>query len=311
MRYTLDEIESFLTVMELGTVTAAAARMNLSKSVISKRVSDLETALGAALFKRNAGRITPTDAAQRLAERMRPALSELTAAAESAAWGMDGSTALRGTLAIAAPMSFGTLYLGPIVARFAAQHPELELRLDYDDRARDLSREGFDVGIRIGHMRDTALKARKLCEDVLIACASPAYLVQHGTPQDIAGLRDHQVIGYSHLSTAQMWQFEIARKTVSPDVKSRISVNNGEAMRDLAIEGLGLAMLPGFITNPAIAAGALVPVLPDLKTRIMPVVAVWPPVSPMPAKLRGFIDHLSVELAGAGPWQTDRMEAMT
>lgn len=311
MRYTLDEIETFLTVMELGTVTSAAARMNLSKSVISKRVTDLEAALGAALFKRNAGRITPTEAAQRLAERLRPALTELSAAAESAAWGMDGTTALRGTLSIAAPMSFGTLYLSPIVARFAAQHPELELRLDYDDRARDLSREGFDVGIRIGHMRDAALKARKLCEDVLVACASPGYLARYGAPQDIPGLRDHQVIGYSHMSITQMWQFDIARKVISPDVKSRISVNNGEAMRDLAIEGLGLAMLPGFIANPALASGALVPVLPDLKTRVMPVVAVWPPVSPMPAKLRAFIDHLSVELASAGPWQTARAGAKT
>jgi hypothetical protein len=117
MRYTLDEIETFLAVMELGSVTAASARLNLSKSVVSKRIADLERALGAALFLRSAGRIAPTEAAQGLAERLRPALSELRAAAEGAAWGMDGPVPLRGRLAIAAPMSFGTLHLGPILAR--------------------------------------------------------------------------------------------------------------------------------------------------------------------------------------------------
>ena len=157
MRYSLDDIETFLTVMELGTVTSAAARLNLSKSVISKRISDFEATVGAALFRRNAGRITPTEAGLRLAERLRPALGELVAASESVAWGMDGATPLRGTLAIAAPMSFGTMYLSPVLARFAAAHPGLEMRIDYDDRARDLSREGFDLGIRIGDARDGAL----------------------------------------------------------------------------------------------------------------------------------------------------------
>ncbi|MDO5642915.1 MAG: LysR family transcriptional regulator, partial [Paracoccus sp. (in: a-proteobacteria)] len=148
MRYRLDEIETFLTVMDLGTVTAAATRLNLSKSVVSKRVSDFETVVGAALFRRNAGRITPTEAAHGLAGRLRPALAELIAAAESAAWGMDGAAPLQGSLSIAAPMSLGTMYLTPILARFAAAHPGLDLRIDYDDRTRDLAREGYDIGIR-------------------------------------------------------------------------------------------------------------------------------------------------------------------
>ncbi len=188
MRYDLNDLETFLTVMELGTVTAAAARLNLSKSVVSKRITDLEATLGAALFRRNAGRITPTEAALRLAERLRPALAELVAAAESTAWDMDGLAPLRGSLSVAAPMSFGVLHLGPIIARFAAQNPELEISVDYDDRSRDLAREGFDIGIRIGKMRDKALMQRKLCEDASIACASPAYLDRKGRPQTLADL---------------------------------------------------------------------------------------------------------------------------
>lgn len=299
MRYTFDEIETFLAVMELGTITAAAARLNLSKSVISKRVSDLERTLGAALFRRHAGRIMPTDAARRLDTRLRPALAELTAAAESAAWGGADDDTLRGTLSIAAPMSFGTLYLSPIIARFAARHPELDLRIDYDDRARDLLRDGFDVAIRIGHLRDTALKQRKLCEDETVPCASPAYLERYGRPAGPADLGDHQVIGYHHMSNAQLWTLG---NRAPPALHGRLTLNNGEAMRDMAIEGLGLAILPGFLAAAAIAEGKLERILTDTETRRLPIVAVWPPVTPMPPKLRRFIDHLVAELEDGQPW---------
>lgn len=302
MRYGLDQIDAFLTVMELGTVTAAAARMNLSKSVISKRVAELEAELGAALFRRTAGRIAPTEAAERLAARMRPALAELRAAAESAAWGGGGPEVLRGTLSIAAPMTFGTLHLTPILARFAAQHPELHLRIDYDDRARDLAREGFDLALRIGHSPGGALTARKLCEDRSIPCASPEFLARHGAPQSPQDLAGMPVAGYSHMPNAELWQFRSGGQTIAPPVRERVTVNNGEAMRGMAEAGLALAMLPGFIAAPAIAAGRLVAVLPGVETRRLPVVAVWPPVQPMPAKLRRLVDHLAAELGGGAPW---------
>lgn len=307
MRYDLNDLETFLAVLELGTVTAAAARLNLSKSVISKRISDLETALGAALFRRNAGRITPTEAAERLAGRLRPALAELIAAAEGAAWDMDGAAPLRGSLSISAPMSFGILHLGPIIARFAALNPALDISLDYDDRTRDLAREGFDIAVRIGEMRDNALMQRKLCEDESVVCASPAYLERMGRPEVLADLRDHQVIGYSHMPNSQLWQFRDQGRPISPAVQGRLKLNNGEAIRDMAIEGLGLAMLPGFIAVPAIAAGRLTRVLEGHATRTMPIVAVWPPVSPLPAKLRRLIDHLAAELQRPA-WMPDRRE---
>ena len=301
MRYDLNDLETFLTVMELGTVTAAAARMNLSKSVVSKRITDLEATLGAALFRRNAGRITPTEAALHLAERLRPALAELIAAAESTAWDMDGVAPLRGSLSIAAPMSFGVLHLGPIIARFAEANPEIELTVDYDDRTRDLAREGFDIGIRIGKSRDKALMQRKLCEDESVAVAAPAYLDRHGRPKSLHDLRDLHVIGYSNMPNSALWQFQDRDRFVSATVQSRISLNNGEAIRCMAMQGLGLAMLPGFIAAPALADGTLERVLPDHATRRMPILAVWPPVPPLPAMMRRFIDHLAAELKSP-PW---------
>ncbi len=306
MRYNFDEIETFLSVMELGSVTAAAARLNLSKSVISKRVSDFEANVGAPLFRRNAGRITATENAERLAERLRPALRELVQAAESAAWGMDGTSPLAGQLAIAAPMSFGTMYLGPILARFAAAHPGLSFRIDYDDRARDLVRDGFDLGIRIGDAKDGALMSRKLCDDRQVVVASPDYVARRGAPKTPADLAAHQTIGYAHMADSQLWHFTQGNKPVSPHVRGRIVMNNGEAMRDMAIGGLGLAILPRFIVAQALDEGRLVQVLADVETRALPVMAVWPPISPMPAKLRALIDHLAAELANGRPWNGER-----
>lgn len=302
MRYTLDEIETFLSVIELGTLTAAAARLNLAKSVVSKRISDLERALGAALFRRQAGRITPTEAAERLAERLRPALADLTAAAESAAWEMDGTIPLRGVLRISAPMTFGTLFLSEMIARFAERHEDLELRVDYDDRHHDLAQEGYDVGIRIGEVQDTALIRRKLCDDRMIVCASPRYLEDHGTPGDARDLSNHACIGYSHMANARFWHFSDGNTPLAPVSRTRLTVNNGEAMRDLAIRGLGIAMLPGFIALPAVERGELAPLLADWNTRALPIAAVWPPIRPVPAKLRTFIDFLAAELAHGAPW---------
>ena len=303
MRYDLDQLETFLAVLELGTVTAAGARLNLSKSVISKRISDLELALGAALFRRNAGRITPTESAQRFAERIRPALADLRAAAEAAAWG--GDEQLRGTLSIAAPMSFGTLHLSPILAQFAVMNPDLTLHLDYNDRNLDLVRGGYDLAVRVGPLEDSALMARKLCEDVSVPCAAPDYLDRHGRPETTQDLTGQPAIGYSHMANSTLWRFRVGRRDIRPALSEAAMVNNGEAMRDLAIAGLGLAMLPGFIAMPAIAAGKLERILPEALTRNMPISAVWPPVQPMPAKLRAVIDFLAEKLADGAPWKTD------
>lgn len=302
MRYSIDEIETFLTVMDLGTVTAAADRLNLSKSVVSKRITDFESALGAALFRRNAGRISPTDAAVRLAERLRGAMSELKAAVESGAWGGSGEQVLRGRLTIASPMSFGTTYLTPIIADFATLHPELEIVVDYDDRSRDLLHDGFDVAIRIGQLRDESLMARRIVEDLSIPCASPDYIARHGAPAHPSELSQFDVIDYSHRSGARLWEYTKSGKPISPSIRSRIAMNNGDAIRDFLIAGLGIGILPGFIVGPAIAEGKLVQLFPQLPLRSVPISVVWPPVNPMPVKLRAFVDHVGAAFSGGAPW---------
>ncbi|WP_022707047.1 LysR family transcriptional regulator [Paracoccus zeaxanthinifaciens] len=298
MDWDLSDIRTFLAVMDAGTISGAAARADLSKSVVSKRISDFETAIGAALFTRHAGRITPTDAALDLSERLRPALAELVAATESIA---APETELRGRLAIAAPMSFGIRHLGPVIAGFARAHPGLEIVLDYDDRHVDLRGAGFDLGLRIGHLKDSSLMARRLCHDPRLLVASPDYLAQYGPvthPEDLSG---HGVISYLNARLGDIWPFA----GVPAPAHGRITANNGEAMRDMAIGGLGLALLPLFICHDAVRDGRLVPVLAQLEQDPLPISVVWPPVRPMPRKTRAFIDHIARAFAEDPPWQRD------
>lgn len=304
MKWTIDEIRTFLDVMETGSVSGAAVRTNLSKSVVSKRIADFELALGAALFQRHAGRITPTLSAEELALRLRPALAEMTRAVESAAWGMAG---LRGSLAISAPMSFGTRYLSPVIADFAQQHPDLEILLDYDDRIVDLVRGRFDLALRIGQLPDSRLIARKLCEDPRVVVASPSYVKRRGAPNTLEALRQHQCIGYLNVQAASVWQFQVDSDgtSVGLPMESRISANNGEAMRDMAIAGLGIALLPLFIAHDALKSGHLVRIAEDLVPTPLPISAVWAPVKPMPMKLRAIVDHLAKELSARPPWMLE------
>lgn len=290
MRHDLGQMEAFLTVMELHTVTAAAARLNLSKSVVSKRIADFEGTIGTALFRRHAGRILATDAARRLEAQLRPAYAALLAATDIGSAGADAP--LRGALAISAPISFGTMFLSPVLATFAAANPGLRLRVDYDDRLRDLAREGFDLGIRVGEARDGALRFRKLAEDHQVVVASADYLARAGTPATPADLQRHETLSYSHMADAQLWRFRCDGRLTSVAVSSRVTMNNGEGLRDMAIAGLGIAILPAFIVADAIARGALVRILARHEARRLPVLAVWPPVAPMPRELRALIDHL-------------------
>ncbi len=301
MRWTIDGIRTFLDVMDTGTVSGAAARADLSKSVVSKRIADLERALGAPLFQRHAGRITPTETAEELAARLRPALVEVTNAVESAAWGMAG---LRGSLAITAPMSFGIRHLGPVLAEFARQHPDLEMVVDYDDRIVDLVRGRFDLALRIGQLPDSGLMVRRLCEDSRVICASPHYMARHKAPETLADLMEHAAIGYLNVHSAQVWQFvQEDGEVIGVPMRARITANNGEAMRDMAAAGLGLALLPLFIAHDALQSGQLVRVAQHLELAPVPISVVWPPARPMPMKLRAIVDHLAKAFAERPPWQ--------
>ena len=173
--------------------------------MISKRITDLEAALRVELFHRSTGSVKPTELARSLYERIVPLVQEITEATEAVS---RSSESLTGRLRIITPVSFGTKFFGPVLAKFARCHPELEIAVDYEERLVNLSRGGYDLGIRIGDLKESSLKARKLCDSARIVCCSPEYANNYGLPKSVAELAQHTCVDYAHARTSDMWQFD-------------------------------------------------------------------------------------------------------
>lgn len=304
MKWRFDDVVAFVQVMETGSITAAADRMGLSKSVISKRIHDLETALGAALFQRSVRQLRPTERGNAFYERIVPLLRELNDATDTLSARRDGS--LRGHLRIAAPMSFGIMHLGPLIARFALLHPELELTIDYDDRHVDLMHGGYDLGIRIANLQDSSLRSRTLAECPRVICCSPGYASRRGVPNSVSELAQHTCIDYAHVRGSRFWRFAgegQGGEPVAVPIRSRIVANNGETIRDMAVAGLGLASLPAFLAAEPLRQGALVLAMPAAVQEPYTISAVYPATRHVPDKVRAFIDHLLESFVPPLPWE--------
>jgi DNA-binding transcriptional LysR family regulator len=311
MKWRFDDILTFMSVIEAGSVTSAAKRLNVSKSVISKRVSDLEAALHVELFRRSTGSVKPTELARSLYERVVPLVQAITEATESVS---DHTESLTGRLRIVTPVSFGTRFLGPVIAEFARCHPELEIAVDYEDQLlANLTDAGYDLGIHIGDLKESSLKARKLYECARIVCCSPEYAKNNGVPKSVAELAQHTCIDYAHVRTSDLWQFasEVdGGRSVSVLMRARIVANNFEAMRDMAIAGLGLVLLPEFVAAAPLREGTLISVLSHATPRPHTISAVYPYTRHVSSKVRKFIDHLVAAFASPLPWHRHKGETV-
>jgi DNA-binding transcriptional LysR family regulator len=306
MAWRMDDMVAFLRVVEAGSVTGAAGELGVAKSVVSKRLRDLEEALGVQLLRRTTRRVVATEQGQALHARMSALLREVDDAVEEV---VEGEGPLRGRLRVAAPMSFGTLHLGPILLAFARAHPQLELAVDLDDRMLDLVASGADLAVRIGVSSDASLIARKLCVARRVLCCSPGYAQERGLPRSIDEIVGHATIDYANLTATRLWQFEPARRGEKPRsvaTRSRIVANNGETMRDAALAGMGLAILPLFIVAPALRDGSLIQVLPDEEPVALPISAVYPPTRRVSRKVRALVDHLVRAFRNPPPWERER-----
>jgi DNA-binding transcriptional LysR family regulator len=299
----LGDIRAFLQVVKSGGISAAATRMSVSKSILSSRISRLESSLGTKLLHRSSRGVAVTDAGARFYARMSDIVSRLQQAVDEASG--SESASLSGSLRITAPMTFGTDYLGPLLFNFMREHPLLELTLDCDDRYVDILSGGYDLGVRIGRLTDSSLKARRLAPSARVLCSSPAYLASYGAPATIEGIHQHQCICYGSASVAPYWEFAskerggAAQKIV---VRGRIHLNNGESMRDAAIAGLGLAVLPLFIAAPALREGQLVTLLPETPPSPDTIHAVYAQTRYVSRAVRALIGMLAASLQGVPPW---------
>ena len=303
MKWRFDDIVTFLQVVEAGSITAAAERLGMSKSVISKRISDLESAVDVELFRRSTRHVIPTDRGMAFYEKMRTLVHELEGAVEQVSM-RDGE--LRGRLRITAPMTFGTMHLGPVLAGFARQNPELELAIDLDDKIIDLVGNGYDMAVRIGRLHDSSLVARKLCRSRRVVCCSPGYAREKGLPATIDELSAHACIDYANVHANRLWQFEPAELGGPPRsalTHSRLVANNGEAMRDMALAGLGLVILPLFLVAEQLRNGTLLNALPGATPLPDSIYAIYPPSRHVSRRVRALIDHLIVAFSETPPWE--------
>ncbi len=290
----LAEIETFVEVVEAGGFRAAATRLELTASAVSKRVRGLEERLGARLLNRTTRRVAPTDVGRALFERARAILSDLEDAEAAVA---ELQAEPRGPLRVGAPMDFGRRHLAEPLAAFAVAHPGVSLDVELTDRFVDVVGEGFDVVVRIGALPDSSLVARRLapCRRVLVA--SPTYLAARGAPSCGAELAEHDVVGYA-LEAARSWVID-AEPHVLPE---RHRADNGEMVRALVLAGRGLALLPTFLVGDDLRDGSLVEILRGRVDADLAIHVVTPHRKLLSTKVRLLLEHLRAPLGAEPPW---------
>lgn len=301
MKLDFQEIDTFIHVVELGSVSLAAERMGISKSVVSKRLSDLEQRLDAKLLYRSTRKVSPTGNGTEFYQHSKAALANLQEAAETAAINESG---LCGMLRITAPMSFGTLWLNRLIAQFMQQNPRIQVTLQLDDRLIDFEREGYDLCLRISRIRDSALIARQLAVSSRSLCCSPAYKAQHGVPQRVEEILEHACIGYANVAPGQVWAFaplDQPSEVIHLAPQSRFISNNGEAMREMAEQGLGLTVLPTFIAHQQLKDGSLIALEPGVRPTDDYIYAMYPRSSRSSRKVQALCDFLQQALLDM-PW---------
>ena len=295
----LQAIEIFVKVAELKSFSAAADALNLSRTLVSERVKDLEEALGVRLLQRTTRRVSLTEPGAAFLERVRLGLAALD---EAAAEASSLSAEPRGTLRVNAPMSFGSHHVAPVTGKFMLQHPAVRIELALTDRLVDLIEDNVDVAIRIGELSDSSLIAKKLATCRMMLCAAPSYLKRHGTPKHPRELDEHTRLFYTYWLQSDEWRF--ARRGEEIVVRAgdaALRCNNGDAIAQAATQGAGIALQPNFIAGPLIKQGRLVELMPAWRAAEFGIYAIYPESQFVPAKSRAFIDFLAKAYAKP-PW---------
>lgn len=292
----LASLRALVKVVESGSFAEAGRQLRLSRSAISKYVRDLEESLGVQLLNRTTRQASPTENGQMYFERAVVILSEIDAADQAVT---QLQSAPRGLLRINAPMSFGTMRLGPALADFMTKYPDLQLQLVLSDDLLDPVQDGFDVTLRIAELESSSLIARKIVPVERVVCASPDYLKHHGTPIHPQDLRNHVSLTYGFLLTGNQWKLTDRDGVHWIQPTWSLCVNNAEVLRDVAVKGRGIALIPEFIAAEALKNGSLQAVLENYTAPPLALYAVYPPTRHLAVKVRLFIDFL-VDRFGPG-----------
>ncbi|MDF2811755.1 MAG: LysR family transcriptional regulator [Microvirga sp.] len=302
----LDDIRAFVEVVEAGGFGRAAKRLGLSKSIVSRRIARLEAGLGARLLSRTTRGISPTETGLEFKSRAERILVDLDEARDAVAHQAGEAV---GRLRISLPVSFGLRHVAPLLAELTARHPLLEIEAAFSDRFVDLVGERLDAAIRIGDLKDSSLVARRIAQGGAAIVASPAYLARHGRPQTPADLVHHECLIYTG-SADRDWRFQVGKRWTSVRPEGRLLADNGDAILQAAVNGLGVAALPTFLAADAIEAGTLVPILSEYSMPEYGIYVVRPPGAHVPGKVRVLIDLLVERFGGEPRWDPCQMAAL-
>ncbi|GJM09058.1 MAG: LysR family transcriptional regulator [Lysobacteraceae bacterium] len=288
------QMQTFTAVVDAGSFVCAAERLDISRAAASRHVADLEARLGVRLLHRTTRRLSLTHEGETFLVRCRTLLAEME---EAEAELSSRAEAAVGLLRINAPVSFGIRQLAPLWADFLQLHPKLRIEVTLADRLVDLVEEGYDVAIRISSLRDSSLIGRPLATTQIVMCASPEYLQRNGVPETHEDLQSHSVIGYSYWSTGDEWRLEGPQGPVVVKTRPRLQANNGDTCRAAALAHQGIILQPTFLVGLDIAAGYLVPILPDYKSIELGIYAVYPTRKHVAPKVRTLIEFLDQRLS--------------
>lgn len=290
------EMRVFAAVVDAGSFVAAADGMAMSKAAVSRHVSDLEQRLGVRLLHRTTRRLSLTQEGDVFLSRCREILASIEASEAELSHRSDSAS---GLLKLSVPVSFGVQHLAPLWSEFLEAHPKVSLDVQLADRVIDLVDEGIDLAVRIARLPDSSLVSRKLASTRLVLCASPGYLLKHGTPQHPSELVQHEVLGYSLLSAGDQWPFVGPDGPISVKVQPRIWTNNGDTCVAAALQGTGIQLQPTFLVARELASGELVEILPQYRSIKLGIYAVYPTRKFLLPKVRALVEYLSEKLAGA------------
>ncbi|OUR77089.1 hypothetical protein A9Q83_12800 [Alphaproteobacteria bacterium 46_93_T64] len=294
-----EDMALFVKIVESGSITATANQLNLAKSAISRRLSELEGRLGVQLLTRTTRRSSLTEAGQMFYNQAQKILSDTE---EMVASVSIAKSELSGTLKIAAPLSFGLKHLAPVVNSFAAAHPGLIIDLNFADHQINLVEEGVDLAIRIANLESSSLIARRFTTIRHRLYASPKYLETHTPLHHPSQFSDHKFLRYKSPSGMMYQVSDPSGEQFDLGGKTAMISNNGDFLRQAAIDGLGLCFSPTFICWEDLKSGALVEVLPKYKAVELGAYAIYPQTRYLSSRVRLFIDHLTANFGDTPYW---------
>ena len=295
----LEDLQTFVEVADSGGVSPAARRLGISKSIVSRRLFRLEAHLGVQLLARTTRGAALTEAGVTFREHAARVCAEIDMARDT----LLPAGELRGRLRIAAPLSFGPTHLAPVLAELARRHPQLHVHSYYSDRFVDIVGEGFDCAIRVGYLSDSNLIARSIGPIQGHLVASPGYVREHGMPVRPDELLTHEAL----MQGTEPWRFIDGNKMIVVHPQGRFKADNGTALAAAAVAGLGIAALPDFLTQEALAAGTLVALMSDYPLPDGGIFIVRPPGRQPSRKIRVLTELLIEHFHHGAIYQSDQV----